>query len=111
MQKKRGSRAPGKALPDNGGCVLFVSGCRGSARACAGIDLHVGNFFENGNILRDDGNTDVFVSNFVPDDSFPLGAAFGPDGNFYASNSNTGSIGKYNGATGAFISVAGAEHC
>lgn len=63
--------------------------------ASANIDLYVGNFFgSNSNILRYDGNTGAFVTNFVPNDSFPLGAAFGPDGNFYATNSNTDGGGK-----------------
>src|SRR5581483_5907914 len=81
-------------------CIGITSG------VCASRDLYVGNFFGNdSDILRYDGNTGAFVSNFVPGDSFPLGAAFGSDGNFYATNSNTDTVGKYNGTIGAFIST------
>ena len=77
----------------------------------AGIasDLYVGNFFGDANVvLRYDGSTGAFKSTFVPFNSggltFPLGAAFGPDGSFYVTNSNNDTVVRYNGSTGAFVS-------
>ena len=73
----------------------------------AKADLFVGNFFgSSSDVLRYNGRTGAFVSIFVPPGSgnlFPLGGAFGPDGNFYFSESNTDSILRYNGKTGAFM--------
>src|ERR1700751_4558770 len=60
-------------------------------------------------VLHYDGSTGAFKSTFVPFNSggltFPLGAAFGSDGNFYVTNSNNDTVVRYNGATGAFIST------
>jgi outer membrane protein assembly factor BamB len=75
----------------------------------ANADLFVGNFFgSSSDVLRYNGRTGAIVSTFVPPGSgnlFPLGGAFGPDGNFYLSESNTDSILRYNGKTGAFINA------
>ena len=55
-------------------------------------------------ILEYNATTGAFIGQFGPANSFPLGAAFGPDGNFYATNSNIDVVLKQNGTTGAFIS-------
>jgi hypothetical protein len=71
-------------------------------------DLYVGNFFgDDSDVLKFNGTTGAFDSVFVPFavDSFPLGAAFGADGNFYVSNSNTDAVLRVNGTTGAFINT------
>ena len=71
-------------------------------------DLYVGNFFGNdSDVLKFNGTTGAFQSVFVPFsvDSFPLGGAFGADGNFYVSNSNTETVLRVNGATGAFLNT------
>ena len=74
-------------------------------------DLFVGNFFGPGNedVLRYNGTTGTFVSTFVPTGSggltFPLGGAFGPDGNLYVSDSDHEKVLRYNGSTGSFINA------
>jgi WD40 repeat protein len=78
---------------------------------CTATDLYVGNFFGPGNedVLRYNGSTGASLGTFVPSGSggltFPLGGAFGPDGNLYVSNSDTDSVLRYNGGTGAFINT------
>jgi hypothetical protein len=72
------------------------------------VDLFVGNFFgDDSDVLKFDGTTGTFESVFVPFsvDSFPLGGAFGSDGNFYVSNSNTDAVLRVNGTTGSFINT------
>jgi DNA-binding beta-propeller fold protein YncE len=72
---------------------------------CLADDLFVGNFFgDHSKILEYNATTGAFIGQFGPANSFPLGAAFGPDGNFYATNSNIDVVLKQNGNTGAFIS-------
>ena len=72
---------------------------------CLADDLFVGNFFgSDSKILEYNATTGAFIGQFGPANSFPLGAAFGPDGNFYATNSNIDVVLKQNGNTGAFIS-------
>jgi len=72
---------------------------------CLADDLFVGNFFgDHSKILEYNATTGAFIGQFGPANSFPLGAAFGPDGNFYATNSNIDTVLKQNGTTGAFIS-------
>jgi WD40 repeat protein len=72
---------------------------------CLADDLFVGNFFgSDSKILEYNATTGAFIGQFGPANSFPLGAAFGPDGNFYATNSNIDVVLKQNGTTGAFIS-------
>src|SRR6267143_1127370 len=77
----------------------------------AHADLFVGNFFGPGNedVLRYNGTTGAFVSTFVPTGSggltFPLGGAFGPDGNLYVSDSDHETVLRYNGSTGSFINA------
>jgi streptogramin lyase len=88
------------------GCLLMLAGILGTAQARA--DLFVGNFFSPDlNVLRYDGTTGAFVGVFVPTGSgglsFPLGGSFGPDGNFYVSNSDADNVLRYDGTTGAFI--------
>lgn len=73
----------------------------------ARADLLVGNFFDpNLDVLRYD-NAGAFVGVFVPSLSgglsFPLGGTFGPDGNFYVSDSDHDAVLRYNGSTGAFM--------
>ncbi len=82
-----------------GGAVLSFP------NACSADELFVGNFFGPGheNILEYDGTTGAFIGQFGPDISFPLGGTFGPDGNFYATNSDTDVVLKLNGSTGAVI--------
>jgi WD40 repeat protein len=75
--------------------------------SAARADLVVGNFFDPSlDVLRYD-NSGAFVSTFVPSHSgglsFPLGGVFGPDGNFYVSDSDHDTVLRYNGSTGAFI--------
>lgn len=78
-------------------------------KTCGASELFVGNFFGGPDldVLRFNGSTGAFESVFVPKSSggltFPLGGAFGPDGNFYVSNSDNDTVLRYNGATGAFI--------
>lgn len=79
--------------------------------ASASADLLVGNFFSPDlNVLRYS-NTGAFVGTFVPTGSgglsFPLGGTFGPDGNFYVSDSDHENVLRYNGTTGAFIDIFG----
>lgn len=75
---------------------------------CSADDLFVGNFFGPGHemILQYNGTTGAFIGQFGPAISFPLGGAFGPDGNFYATNSDTDTVLKLNGLTGAVINGA-----
>jgi outer membrane protein assembly factor BamB len=74
---------------------------------CSGDELLVGNFFGPGheNILEYDGTTGAFIGQFGPVISFPLGGTFGPDGNFYATNSDNDTVLKLNGMTGAVINA------
>jgi WD40 repeat protein len=78
--------------------------------SCQASDLYVGNFFgDDSDVLKYNGSTGAFESVFVPFNSgtltFPLGAAFGADGNFYVTNSNNDRVLRYNGMTGAFINT------
>jgi hypothetical protein len=71
----------------------------------ASEELFVGNFFgPDSDILLFNGSTGAFENVFVPFTpgimTFPLGAAFGPDGNFYATDSDTDSVQRFNGTTG-----------
>ncbi|HSU30500.1 MAG TPA: PEP-CTERM sorting domain-containing protein [Bryobacteraceae bacterium] len=78
---------------------------------CTATDLYVGNFFGPGNedVLRYNGSTGASLGTFVPTGSggltFPLGGAFGPDGNLYVSNSDAEAVLRYNGSTGAFMNT------
>jgi len=74
---------------------------------CSADDLFVGNFFMPGgdDILRFNGTTGALIGQFGPNISFPLGGTFGPDGNFYATNSDTDTVLKLNGTTGAVINA------
>ena len=74
---------------------------------CSADELLVGNFFGPGheNILAYDGTTGAFIGQFGPVISFPLGGTFGPDGNFYATNSDNDTVLKLNGSTGAVINL------
>lgn len=69
--------------------------------------LLVGNFFGIGDVKKYNATTGASEGDFVPAGSgglsFPLGAAIGPDGNLYVSDSNSESVLRYNGKTGAFI--------
>ena len=88
--------------------LLSIGLCVHSMAYAAPVDLFVGNFFgHDSDVLKYNGTTGAFESLFVPFsvDSFPLGAAFGADGNFYLSNSDTDAVLKINGATGALIST------
>jgi hypothetical protein len=70
------------------------------------VDLFVGNFFDNdADVLKFNGTTGAFEKAFVPFriDSFPLGAAFGSNGNLCVSDSNTDSVLRVNGITGTLI--------
>jgi WD40 repeat protein len=86
-------------------CCAWVAACATAAYA----DLLVGNFFSPElDVLRFSA-TGSFVGTFVTTGSggltFPLGGAFGPDGNFYVSDSDHENVLRYNGATGAFIDI------
>jgi streptogramin lyase len=86
------------------GCICFLI----FPSLCSATDLYVGNFFGNDSgVLKFNGTTGTFESVFVPFsvDSFPLGGAFGSDGNFYVSNSNTDAVLRVNGTTGAFLNT------
>jgi DNA-binding beta-propeller fold protein YncE len=80
-------------------------GVWGLPGTCFGDELFVGNFFgtDHPNILEYNATTGAFIGTFGPNISFPLGAAFGPDGNLYATNSDTDTVLKLNGNTGAVI--------
>ncbi len=74
----------------------------------AKANLFVGNF--NGvdsGVFEYNGSTGAFVSIFVPYNSggltFPLGGAFGLDGNLLVSNSDGENVLRYNGTTGVFL--------
>jgi WD40 repeat protein len=84
---------------------LFV-GLWAFSSPCLADDLFVGNFFGPGHeqILEYNATTGAFIGQFGPDISFPLGAGFGPNGNFYVTNSDTDTVIQLNGTTGAFIS-------
>ena len=75
---------------------------------CSGDELLVGNFFGSGheNILEYNATTGAFIGTFGPVISFPLGGTFGPDGNFYATNSDNDTVLKLDGTTGAVINSA-----
>jgi WD40 repeat protein len=79
--------------------------------ASASADLLVGNFFSPELDVLRYSNTGAFVGTFVPTGSgglsFPLGGTYGPDGNFYVSDSDHENVLRYNGATGAFIDIFG----
>jgi len=83
---------------------LFV-GLWAFSSPCLADDLFVGNFFGPGheNILQYNATTGAFIGQFGPAVSFPLGAGFGPDGNFYVTNSDTDTVLRLNGTTGAFM--------
>jgi DNA-binding beta-propeller fold protein YncE len=83
---------------------LFV-GLWAFSSPCLADDLFVGNFFGPGheNILEYNATTGAFIGQFGPAVSFPLGAGFGPDGNFYVTNSDTDTVLRLNGTTGAFV--------
>ncbi len=74
---------------------------------CSADELLVGNFFGPGheNILAYNATTGAFIGQFGPAISFPLGGTFGPDGNFYATNSDNDTVLKLNGSTGAVINA------
>jgi outer membrane protein assembly factor BamB len=77
------------------------------SRICYADELLVGNFFGPGheNILEYNATTGAFIGQFGPVISFPLGGTFGPDGNFYATNSDNDTVLKLNGSTGAVINA------
>jgi len=83
---------------------LFV-GLWAFSSPCLADDLFVGNFFGPGHeaILEYNATTGAFIGQFGPAVSFPLGAGFGPDGNFYVTNSDTDTVLRLNGTTGAFV--------
>jgi WD40 repeat protein len=94
-------------------CVYYLAAmCLGAAvlgfpGTCSADTLFVGNFFGPGheNILEYNGTTGTFIGQFGPVISFPLGGTFGPDGNFYATNSDTDTVLKLNGSSGAVINA------
>jgi DNA-binding beta-propeller fold protein YncE len=88
-------------------CLVSVWLLPGECRASS---LYVGNFFGNqSDVLLYNGDTGAFIGTFVPHGSgsltFPLGGGFGPDGNFYVSNSDNDTVIRYNGSTGVFLNV------
>jgi DNA-binding beta-propeller fold protein YncE len=91
-------------------CCLYL-GVLVLPKTCGASELFVGNFFggTDAAVLRYNGSTGTFESVFVPNSggslTFPLGGAFGADGNFYVSNSDKDTVLRYNGATGAFLST------
>lgn len=90
--------------------ALLLSSC---AFAHAGAaDLFVGNFVSGDqSVKRYNGSTGASLGDFIANSnapgalSFPLGGAFGPDGNFYVSSSDNDQVLRYNGKTGAFINA------
>src|SRR6185437_3514909 len=90
-------------------CALCVAAF-GLSSACSADDLFVGSF--NGSssgVYEYNASTGAFIGTFGPSDSFPLGAAFGPTGTFYVSDSDLDSVLKFNGATSTFASVGDAS--
>ena len=84
--------------------VCLAIGIWGFPASClADDDLFVGNFSGSGDILEYNATSGAFIGTFGPAISFPLGGAFGPDGNFYATNSNTDTVLRLNGTTGSVI--------
>ncbi len=61
------------------------------------------------NTIKRYNSSGTYLGDFVTSGSGGLNAAFdlkfGPDGNLYVSSFNTNQVLKYNGSTGAFISV------
>ncbi|MEP7062887.1 MAG: NHL repeat-containing protein [Betaproteobacteria bacterium] len=98
------TRFPSRLLRTVLGCVLAAA-CAGGAHA----DLLVGNFFSPELDVLRYSSTGAFVGTFVTTGSggltFPLGGSFGPDGNFYVSDSDHEHVLRYNGVTGAFIDI------
>jgi WD40 repeat protein len=85
-------------------CALCI-GAFSLPSVCSADELFVGSF--NGSdsgIYEYNATTGSFIGKFGPSDSFPLGAAFGPTGDFFVSNSDTDEILKFNGATSTFAS-------
>jgi len=85
--------------------VCLVVGVLGLPVSClADEDLFVGNFSSPGEgVLEYNATTGAFIGQFGPNIGFPLGAAFGPDGNFYVTDSNTDTVLQLNGTTGATL--------
>jgi streptogramin lyase len=79
----------------------------------AHADLLVGNFFDPFLDVVRYQNSGALVGTFVSTGSgglsFPLGGTYGPDGNFYVSDSNQDAVLRYNGQTGAFMNVFAAD--
>jgi outer membrane protein assembly factor BamB len=95
-----------------GALLLILWNVWGGSDAAAD-SLLVGNFNSSqSSVLQYDATTGAFGGAFVPANpavngglDFPLGGAFGLDGNFYVSNSDKDSVLRYNGTTGAFLNT------
>jgi streptogramin lyase len=75
----------------------------------APLDLIVGNFFGNDSgVLKFNGTTGAFESVVATfsQDSFPLGGAFGSDGNLYITDSNTDSVLRVSSTMGTITTFA-----
>ncbi len=84
-------------------CCLVV--CAWSIPSvCSADDVFVGSFSDHPGIYEYS-TTGAFIGLFGPSDGFPLGAAFGPGGTFFVSDSNTDTVLKFNGTTSTFASV------
>jgi WD40 repeat protein len=85
-------------------CCLVV--CAWSIPSvCSADDVFVGSFNGDQSGIYEYSATGAFIGLFGPSDSFPLGAAFGPGGTFFVSDSNTDTVLKFNGTTSTFASV------
>jgi|SwirhisoilCB1_FD_contig_71_784530_length_1223_multi_2_in_0_out_0_1 streptogramin lyase len=96
---------PTRYLKKPGACCVFIFVL---GNVCSAADLYVGNFFGNdSDVLQFNGSTGAFDRVFAPFtvDSFPLGGAFGANGNFFVTNSNTDAVLQLNGSTGALINT------
>ena len=74
-------------------------------------NLYVASFgyFAQSKVVRYDGHTGDYLSDFIPEGSGGLSGAtslvFGPDGNLYVTSRLTDQVLRYNGTTGAFLGV------
>src|SRR5215831_7212847 len=84
-------------------CCLFLLVCSFPS-ICFADDVFVGSFSDKPGIYEYT-TSGAFVGLFGPADTFPLGAAFGPGGSFFVSDSDTDAVLKFTGTTSTFASV------
>jgi len=86
------------------GLCCLCTGAWSLPSACSADDLFVGSFNTNPGIYEYDATTGAFIAKFGTTDTFPLGAAFGPSGSLFVSDSNTDSVLRFDGTSSTFAS-------